>query len=157
MDEPATTSAAYAMRTFHLIDLSPDNSRPPLLPPALQGKALRKDPYPRSAFFRWPAASPQASHLPCLGRLAPWQSPIRHAARLRVYRPVGSVSAFLPCARRSRVRAGWGEPRILVHCFLAGCGQIAVVTALSKASAWRSGECKRGATERYEPARPGSC
>lgn len=44
----------------------------------------------------------------------PVRSPIRHVAPwLRLHRPVGFVVAFLRRARRSRVGAGWGSPRIM--------------------------------------------
>jgi len=44
----------------------------------------------------------------------PLQSPIRHFAPWhRFHRPVGSVVVFLRRARRSRVGAGWGSPRIV--------------------------------------------
>ena len=57
------------MATFETDLINPfrkkqDNIRPPFLPPDMQGKALRSDPYPRDARFRGPAASPQALHLP---------------------------------------------------------------------------------------------
>ena len=46
--------------------------------------------------------------------LWPQQSPIRHIAPWhRFARPVGSVVVFLRRARRSRVGAGWGSPRIV--------------------------------------------
>lgn len=57
------------MATFETDLINPfrkkqDNIRPPFLPPGMQGKALRSDPYPRDARFRGPAASPQDFHLP---------------------------------------------------------------------------------------------
>ena len=61
-----------------------DNSRPPFLPPDMQEKALRSDPYPRETRFRGPAASPQAFHLPRieqrLARAVPDPSPRAIAA-----------------------------------------------------------------------------
>jgi hypothetical protein len=72
------------------------------------------DPYPHDAFYRRPAASPQAFHLPRLDCLQPQQSPIRHIAPWhRFGRPVGFVVVFLRRARRSRIGAGWGSPRIV--------------------------------------------
>jgi len=91
------------------------NSRPPLLPPGLRGKALLflvrihampvlgGQPLPRGLFSR-----------PAPGRRAPARSPIRHVvAWPRLHRPVGFVVAFLRRPRRSRSGAGWGSPRTM--------------------------------------------
>jgi hypothetical protein len=87
--------------------MSNGNSRHPLLPPDLQWKAHRADPYPRGAFSRWPAASPQALLLPRCTSNAAAVPDLSRCARLQVHQPVGFVVALLRRTRRGRAGAGW--------------------------------------------------
>jgi hypothetical protein len=87
--------------------LKTDNSRHPLLPPGLQGKAHRADPYTRDAFSRWPAASPQVLPLPHHGANAVAVPDLSRCARLQVHQPVGFVVALVRRTRRGRAGAGW--------------------------------------------------
>lgn len=66
---------------------------------------------------RFPAGFSPAPHWP----MRPRRSPVRHIApRARLYRPVGIIVVFLRRARRSRVGAGWGSPRIVFPSLVAG-------------------------------------
>ena len=66
---------------------------------------------------RFPAGFSPAPRWP----LWPRRSPIRYIApHARFHRPVGIIVVFLRRARRSRVGAGWGSPRIVFPSFVAG-------------------------------------
>ena len=110
-----TTGFWSVSRIRHCPRISPDNIRPPLLPPVLQEKALRS----QIRIYAMPGIEGQPLPLwlftrPAPGCRTPSRSPIRHLApQHRVQRPVGFVVAFLRRARRSRVGAGWGSPRII--------------------------------------------
>lgn len=77
--------------------------------------------------------------------LLPQQSPIRHIApNARFHWPVGIIVVFLRRARRSRVGAGWGGPRIVCRHWWPVDRQT-MVAAFFEPCAWESSECKPGA------------
>lgn len=105
---------------------------PRSFPPRTWEKALRSDPYPRDARYRWPAASPQAFHLPRPGLPYAWAvpDPSRRALH-RLHRPVGVAVALLRQSRRGRAGAGWGSPRVIARA-LGPVHTPTVAAALSK-------------------------
>lgn len=136
------------------IEISLGNSRPPFLPPALQGKALRQvrihavpflggQPLPRR-LLTCPASaasrlgSPRYVTPPDRGCTVRWVSYPRFCPA-----PEGAAPG--------RVGVDPGPSSII-------CGRswTTVVTALWETFAWKRGECKPGATERNESTRPGS-
>lgn len=92
----------------------------PVPSPRLQGKALRLTRICAMPFFGGQPLPRRLLTCPAFRRFGHPRSPIHQVVPGRSLWPVGSVIAFLRQARRSRLGAGWGSPRVIACDLLAG-------------------------------------